>query len=1014
MDKKYRSTVSDREAKPRSKRLQKLGAGGSSGGGSTVVSITTNQSPGNDGQSHTHANKGSLDQITTDAQGYVNLTRLQETVEKDPDTGQENTVWGEKTEKAKAGWADKAGVAHDLDDDSPIRNQFLSKIADDVAAGHITFQQGLTAVLTAFFQQGAHFGQYVQGLAGAAIDAAGNGEFESLTARSYLKVFELIYNRLNALEGNTSFADVGTIDSVEAEQGGRLALTMRKRWDGDFTAFQPGDVIYGYVNNLNDAGSLTYYKAWAWVVSVDRVNNVLHVVPYAGNMTPAGTNHPLTEGMVITRWGNNIEANAVSYGNPDYSAVIKKRGTGNYVNVRQSSFFISSEDGNLVELMGVNKPILEPGNYGTVLGKLPAGLLDPKTSELINEDQPYLFARGIVVQDLIRVDYEGVVTRTANYRGQWDAQTAASETGYYRSTAGTYDTVTWKGCLWQCITSGTTDEPSDTTGSWVNMAGGIELPELNVWKIIPNTDVVTLRYDKDGHVTILPGAVSCTVLLTSTEDGTLTYNSSYDLSSRGVTLYYSLDGLNWREFIMGTGEPLELEDGTEPIEAESSTEDNPEALTIGGDDVSSSQIGDRIYFELRDTENVLARAVVPIIKDGKNGYEGRDGLMVYPAGVFDAETMYTATGETAPVVMYQNNFYVLKRGKAYSAADMPDNRKNPAADVANGGTDARWQIFDKFNAIFADIVMAEFAKLGSAVFVGDWLISQQGKRYGQESSEYQYFKDGSFTPNYAVNFKTGEFIANSGTLRGTIEASTGHIGGFEIGASHIGVNTDLGYSDNAGMSLFSQFIKFSNANWTHLAMIGANVLPASSGLTAQARFENTEENTFGTNYGILVYAENADNNIAIAAKGNIITDGFNGSYGYRPIDMITNTVVHRPFDANTWIIKCAVADSHICLPDKSDVRLKLGISASTPFSVRITIIADAANSKTFKVQGRNTSIQNSSGTKFLDSSNYPYRLNNNGQQQLTDGLEMGAGDVAEYQLVYDGTTYNAYLVNSRS
>lgn len=911
MDKQYTAKITQREPRPRSKRLREQGIGSSAG--ATVVMSGTGGGVNISGNSHTHENKAHLDQITTDKENYVYLTQLADAT--DPETGA--PIVQRVTEKAKVGYADKAGMAHDLDEDSPVRQQFLSKLADDVAKGHITFEKGVTALLTSYFKGGAHFGNFVKGLAGAMIDEIGNAEFESITARGYLKVFELIYNRLNALEGTTSFADVGTIEEVADGDNGAQILTMRKRWDGDFTAFQPGDIVYGYVNNLHNGTAAEYYKAWAWIKAVDRAANTLTVVPYPDTEVPAGTNHALAPSMIITRWGNNIEANAYTYANKDYSAVIVKRGDNEYANVRQSTFYISCEDGNIVELMGVNKPILEAANYGTVLGKMPAGLLDPATQDLVNKDQPYLFARGIIVQDLIRIDYEGKTTRTANYRGVWDAATAASVSDYYRSTAGTYDTVTWNGDLWQCIANGTTDEPSETTGSWVNMTGGREEKELRIWTINPTASIISVRKDE-----VRPEKVGCTVSLHSSDNSTRIFDSSYDLLLEGAKLVYSLDGLTWHGFVMGSTEPLDLEDGSGAIELENGTaSDN--ILTVGGDDMPTSEIGDRIYFELREATSgkALAATQVPVVKDGldgktgdwtsyafkqsetkpatptddqhtiptgwqdaptgtgkwwltkalingttqkpgawsepvqctaedgkpgaytdfkyatcmegetpaappaardpskygwydtppqlavgyalwmitgeinykdelvgnwstpvrisgekgdkgdpgdpgKDGDDGRDGLMVYPAGYFDATTTYRATSETAPVVMYGDNYYVLKRGATYSAASMPDNRKTPAADVANGGPLSRWQVFDTFNAIFADIVMADFAKLSSAVFYGDWLISQQGKRNGSDSTEYQHFKDGSFVPNFAVNFRTGEMQAYGCKIQG--------------------------------------------------------------------------------------------------------------------------------------------------------------------------------------------------------------------------------------------------------
>lgn len=931
MDKKFKLDTNNREALPRSKRLRQLGGGASGGNGSTVVNISGGTPSVPEG--HTHENKFYLDQITTDTEGYEYLTQLGEVV--DPETGEVSVE--QVTKKVKAGYADKAGIAHDLDEDSPIRGQFLSKLADDVAAGHITFEKGLMALITAFFKGGAHFGNFVKGLAGAMIDEIGNGEFESLTARGYLKVFELIYNRLNALEGNTSFADVGTIEEVKEGSAGSQELTMRKRWDGDFTAFQPGDIVYGYVNNLSNDAAVEYYKAWAWIKSVNRAANTLTVVPYPDVEVPAGINHPLAASMIITRWGNNIEANAYSYANPEYSAVIEKRGDNDYVNVRQTTFYISCEDGNIVELMKVNKPILEAGNYGMVLGKMPDGLLDRQTQELINKDQPYAFMRGIIVQDLIRIDYEGQITRTSNYRGAWSAKTAASDTKYYRSTEGTYDTVTHNGDLWQCVVTGTKDEPSETTGSWVNMTGGKELTTLSVWSIIPSDDIITLRYDENQNVTITPASVSCQVLLTST-DGTQTFNSSLDLREKGVVLYYSLDGLNWKEFIIGAAEPLDLEDNSGVIE----TEDGKDVLTLGGDDVTADQIGDRLYFELRDDNNVLARAVVPIIKDGEKGDKGdqgipgREGLMVYPAGYFDAEASYSATSETAPVVMYEDNYYVLKRDKTYSAASMPDNRKTPAGDVANGGTDARWQLFDKFNAIFADIIMADFAKLSSAVFYGDWLISQQGRRNGADSNEYQYFKDGSFIPNYAVNFKTGEIIANISTIRGTIEALKGTIGGFTINENSISYgdvsNTDLNEEGKALISPKQIFIQDQDPEYNssyYRVAFGRKSDPNNTNeygcMGFIYKYDRSADyfKAFYPTFRITSYSK-WGYTVGLMSKGAIITDegaiAENGHIVETNTELIT--VERMSAEKGTlWAIKNKIGnDSVVYLPDISFIR----------------------------------------------------------------------------------------------
>lgn len=653
-------------------------------------------------------------------------------------------------------------VIQQIDSTPPTDRNVYSALRSRLEFALKTIAQTVKHVWT--FLKGIRIGTFIAGQSGAQIDAAGNAEVESLHVRSWLKVQELIYNRLNAQEGDTSFGDVGTIEQITNNSDGTQTALMRMRWEGDFTAFQPGDVVYGYVNKLDRADAKEFYKAWAWVKSVDRAANQLVLATYPDSETPAGKNHPMTEGMVISRWGNNIEPSLQTYINPAYSAVIGKRGD-TYINKRQRTFFISCDSGNLVELMGVNKPKLEPGNYGTILGIIPDGLLDEKTEELINKDQPYLFARGIIVQDLIRVGYEGVTTRTANYRGTWSAQTAASATNYYRSTPGMYDTVTWNGALWQCVATQTLEEPSDASAAWVKMTASLDDgKEVRIWTINPSTNIVSVRKNE-----VRPERLSASVTLNSSDSATQLFTNNYDLLLAGAKIFYSTDGETWQEFIIGQEEPLDLEDETGVIELEDST-DNDSILTVGGNDISTADIGDRIYFELRDadTGDVLHSTQVPVVKDGTDGISGdngRDGLMVYPAGYYDPNRTYSATSETAPVVMYNENFYVLRRGATYKGATEADNRNTPALELANTSADSsRWILFDKFNAIFADIIMADFAKLGSAVIYGDWMISQQGTRNGTASTEYQHFKDGSFEPNVAINFNTGELRLKNGVL----------------------------------------------------------------------------------------------------------------------------------------------------------------------------------------------------------------------------------------------------------
>ena len=91
---------------------------------------------------------------------------------------------------------------------------FLSRKHDDAAEGMITFLRGLISEQMAQLKAGAQFGDFVSGLyngKGAQVDANGNAEVESITVRTYMRVMELIVNRLSAQEGDTFFTESDTI-----------------------------------------------------------------------------------------------------------------------------------------------------------------------------------------------------------------------------------------------------------------------------------------------------------------------------------------------------------------------------------------------------------------------------------------------------------------------------------------------------------------------------------------------------------------------------------------------------------------------------------------------------------------------------------------------------------------------------------------------------------------------------------------------------------------------------------
>lgn len=453
-EKEFTLVTNLRTARPRSKRLRELGVTGNIGG-STVVNVSGAESTTPAGDGHTHANKPSLDSLTTDSSGYAYVTRLVETT--DPETGATDTE--EVTEKVKAGYADEA---YDLSPNSPANARFLSKIADDVAAGRITFAQGLTALGVAFFQDEAHFGDFVKSLyggTGAGIDPQGNAEFESVRVRTYFEAVELIINRLSALEGEQIFTESDTIDSIDDLGDGTYGLHLQSKWNGYYTALSAGSVIKGIINNLGAAalgvtGDMgpAMYTSWLRVNSVNPAANYIEVSLYPDDQVPSGKNYPPCKLMHLARWGHQTDTQ------------------------RQSLFMLSSTDGRIVHLTGVTKPIIDRTNYGATFGTTPEFL---RAMDLpLRDDQDYVYVRGLISQDIIRIDYQGQPIVEYVDRGQYDPSAT-----YYNAAVnpdtGQYETsdVWYLGCKWRCMVTGTTTAPAWNSTDWAMVEGN---PEFTV------------------------------------------------------------------------------------------------------------------------------------------------------------------------------------------------------------------------------------------------------------------------------------------------------------------------------------------------------------------------------------------------------------------------------------------------------------------------------------------------------------------------------------------------------
>lgn len=147
-------------------------------------------------------------------------------------------------------------------------------------------------------------------------------------------------------------------------------------------------------------------------------------------------------------------------------------------------------------------------------------------------------------------------------------------------------------------------------------------------------------------------------------------------------------------------------------------------------------------------------------EQGPQGLPGKSGKVVYPAGKFVENKMYTSTETKTPYVIDTNDEYYVLKSENYSSSRHPK-------DAAND-----WEKFESFEALYAKIGIIENGTIGSAVYSGDFMFSQQGvNEYNEESYDYHKFdKDdpfnsfNEFIPNICINFKTGKMWVNGGKM----------------------------------------------------------------------------------------------------------------------------------------------------------------------------------------------------------------------------------------------------------
>ena len=276
---------------------------------------------------------------------------------------------------------------------------------------------------------------------------------QSITVDGSAVFNELVFNHQNVLEGDTYFTDKGIIDKVEHTDVGQYTLTFRKEYDEDRITFRVNDILLGKVNNLDRAK--TFRSFWLRIESINTDDNTAVCSLYGDTDVPGGKNYPPVAAARVIRWGNTVDT------------------------TRQNVWFVSSNDGRWLFLQGVDKPIVEDSehgsNYAAFVGLPPdiQAVHDLLQKGVISKEQPCLYAKTILAENIIQLDYLGKPMYQARDCGQWNASRKYIK-GWDDTAKGYYkDRVWWKGCYWECsVDECSGSEPRYGNTYWTCLIGG--------------------------------------------------------------------------------------------------------------------------------------------------------------------------------------------------------------------------------------------------------------------------------------------------------------------------------------------------------------------------------------------------------------------------------------------------------------------------------------------------------------------------------------------------------------
>lgn len=839
--------------------------------------------------------------------------------------------------------------------------EFASKQFPDTFKGKMTFDDG------------ALFGNFASGMTGLGgmIDKKGNAEMQSLKLRGFLEVPELRYNRVEISMGDTWYApSAGIIESVDTTA---QTITLKLE-EGEIGSPRVGDICMGIFHNLNTSENATAdyddgrgnRRFAGFATCYFRITEELDTTTYKTfkyQLRPVSGAYPTqyhpAAAMTFVGYGSfsNEDRQTSRYETRTYQRYLT--GVSDWEFTASN---IAAQYGDLSNLsvFGINMT-----GYSAYLNNIyMSGVIQQFTPG--GEEVPTIIDRGVWSATETYNRNDDVYWNNGHWRCLVDGTTTEpdkdAEEWVYLGGYGVLETVS--------IFKKSENEPAKPTELKIPPEGWTAetLPmsdQRPTWMCTGTVvDGEVKSWSAPQRVSGEPGNWTSYVFKNSdTEPAKPTSSdpipSGWNDAPTGVGIWWmskaTIDALtgkagSWSAPIRVTGEDGEPGPHTDFKYAKNNSTTTAPALvktdrTPAGwsDTPPSLSSGEYLWMtqaEIDADDNLLHPTVgwaTPVRISGEQGPKGDDGAPGEDGapGKDGLQGCITRLTEWASGVEYRNDLDLVSNGPRYiDVVTIYANNKqlkfqcsqthtsSASNKPAAGSASAYWQQLNDMVPIYTPLLFAENAVINFlqgmefVVHNSKTDISENTIIAGLVGGDIPLFV-GSNTPSNAPFrvAKDGAFVATKADITGTINASSGTIGGFKIDESSLTATDSLGE-----MLLSSNLIRFTNDN-TKL-YLGGDTWPGSIGgaLYGPIRAEVSRSVAGGTAGNVGVYinvtgAASSDGTTTAARQsGNhalYIPEGFITGFRLRNVRTSSNRTLT---DMDSVVFSTATSEITLTLP----------------------------------------------------------------------------------------------------